>query len=234
MEEAVEEYQMSMSRYMIICLVFFLLTGCSSSTQEKSIAKENISTDKKAALVDSLIETKPPETILKESNNNVFPDTTINKKLYLEDYNTASDFYTGIENIELIDKIRSSPIALFVNKKGREYLMAYQYEGSTQNSFSCFEIGYIGGLDLAGNKTEEEKFKTESGLELGLLLKDVVAKKGNDYTKKIKGDETILTYRINNIRTSSFLKRYNMPGYFIEITLKADKVFKILFGFDYP
>ena len=173
-----------------------------------------------------------------EYTESIQPDTTINQKLLLENPLSLKNFYAKIETVDLVEKIRSSPVAVFSNTGNDEYLLAYQYEGNTQSSFSCFEIGYI--KDLKGtdeskiNHSGEKYFRTESNLQLGLSLADIVKIKGNGFKKESMNGETILNYRIEDFATSAFLKQYNMPGYFIELVLKEDKVVKIVFGFDYP
>ena len=69
---------------------------------------------------------------------------------------------------------------------------------------------------------------------LGISLANIIKIKGNGFKKESVNGETILKYRIEDFATSAFLKQYNMPGYFIELVLKEDKVVKIVFGFDYP
>ncbi len=166
----------------------------------------------------------------------MFPDTSINGKLRLDNQISSKVFYSRIDVVILIEQIRDSPIVLFTNRQGNEYLMAYQYEGGAKNAFSCFEIGYQ--KDLSGqipNKTHEISFKTESNIRLGITLHDVELIKGKNYLKNvINGGTIVVKYRIKDMDLSPFLRRYNMPGYFLELTLKDDKVTKVFFGFDYP
>ncbi len=117
-------------------------------------------------------------------------------------------------------------------------MLAYQYEGGTKNAFDCFEIGYFeNDKKLLQNSTynvDDKIFETESKLSLGTSLEKLIEVKGDGYITKKDNDKLIVTYRIDNYDKSSFLKRYNMPGYFMEFTLKDNIVTKILFGFDYP
>lgn len=170
--------------------------------------------------------------------NQVLPDTTINNKLALANYETLPLFYSEYKNIKTIDRIRESPVVIFSNKSNTEYLITYQYEGSTQNSFDCFEVGYFDDdKDLIKTyrlNTEELSFKSESNISLGMTLEQLQSIKGSNYDKIEKGNLNILTYRNTNFETSSFLKRYNMPSYFMEFTLKENKIQKMKFGFDYP
>jgi hypothetical protein len=223
----------------MIYILFAALIGCQFS-QEKNTQqpseKINYVMDTNRLQADSFIP-ESIDTIIKESAK-VEPDTTINKKLFLENYLSSEKFYTKIDIVDLVEKIRSSPVVVFSNTSKDEYLLTYQYEGNSKNSFSSFEIGYMKNLESVNAKkiyqSNESSFKTESGLKLGLSLAEIVKIKGKGFKRKDTGDETILSYRIEDYNRSIFLKRYNMPGYFIELVLKKDKVIKILFGFEYP
>lgn len=218
----------------VAVLVGVLLLNCNNNTtQEQFRTKSQVS----QAIVNDSLERETRLSVKHQENvKDVLPDTTINGKLRLENPVSSEEFYPNIDEINLIEYIRDSPVALFTNQQGNEYLMAYQYEGGTKNAFSCFEIGY--SKDFASespNKTLAKNFKTESNLCLGMALKDLEVIKGKEYLKKdIDSNTTLVTYRINDMDSSPFLKRYNMPGYFIECTLKNDRITKVFFGFDYP
>ncbi|MNR32107.1 hypothetical protein D3C85_1496660 [compost metagenome] len=81
---------------------------------------------------------------------------------------------------------------------------------------------------------DDKTFETESKLRLGISLEKLIEIKGDGYITKKENDQIIVTYRIDNYDQSLFLKRYNMPGYFMDFTMKDGNVIKILFGFDYP
>lgn len=168
----------------------------------------------------------------------VKPDTTINEKLILGDNRSGKQFYPNIESIFLLERLRSSPVAVFGNSGRDEYLLAYAYEGTAKNAFSLFEIGYVSDLDSVAVKamvtTHERSFKTESGLTLGLTLKEIVNIKGEEYETTTSENEKTVTYRISSLNNSPFLQRHHMPGYFIQLSLKNDRVVKIIFGFEYP
>lgn len=212
----------------LLCLICVLLFNCNSNAP-----KEKVDTKDQETSAASDPQAEMPSL---ENLKAVFPDTTINGKLLLENPNSSKAFYPTIDAVKLIERLRDSPLVLFANQQGDEYLMAYKYEGNLKNAFSCFEIGY--SKDVASespNKTPAKNFKTESNLGLGMTLKDLEAIKGKEYVKKNLDDNTILvTYRVNDMDSSPFLKRYNMPGYFLECTLKDDRITKVFFGFDYP
>lgn len=171
------------------------------------------------------------------TNVEFIADTTINKKFLLDNYQSIQT-YLGNNDLELVEKLRSSPVAVFSNKGKNEYLLAYQYEGGTKNAFSCFEIGKLSELQNVTNtsitKIDIENFNTESSLQLGQSIEDVKRIKGNAFVETIEANEKVITYKIEDAK-SDFLKRYNMPGYFLRITFdQTEKVKRIIFGFDYP
>jgi hypothetical protein len=130
--------------------------------------------------------------------------------------------------------MRQSPVKIFCNKAETEYLMAYHYEGSAENAFDCFEIGYINGNKqikrVAIKMDNIASFNTENDLKLGMALDDLIKIKGNNFNKK----NSTIRYEINNYSQSTFLKKYNMPGYFLECAISNSKIVKITFGFEYP
>jgi hypothetical protein len=215
----------------VISLIFLFLLSCNNNTPKEQIHKVSQVPRKDAFENKANIDLVGIEKI-----KDVFPDTSINGKLRLDNQISSKEFYLRIDEVILIEQIRDSPITLFTNRQGNEYLMAYQYEGGVKNAFSCFEIGYQ--KDLSGqipNKTKETSFKTESNICLGITLHDVELIKGKNYLKNVINSSTIVVkYGINDMDLSPFLKRYNMPGYFLELTLKDTKVTKVFFGFDYP
>jgi len=240
MEEAEGGYQMLMSKIMFTLILSVSLLGCQSNNEKTDVVGETT----------ELVVAEPLKTdtasILKQVKNiipekkaiNIVPDTTINKRLFLENYKSLSNFYSSEKPLVLVERLRESPVIIFGNKSNKEYLLAYQYEGNTENAYSCFEIGYFEedkNVSLEKfNQTDETNFQTESGLRLGLSLEEVIRIKGQEYEQQKSGDYIVLNYKIEDYENSLFLKEYNMPGYFIEIRLKDNIVRKITFGFDYP
>jgi hypothetical protein len=126
-------------------------------------------------------------------------------------------------------------VAVFVNQGRQQYLLASHYEGDTRNAFAAVEIGYVSPavLQRPHRQTNLERFRTESGLCLGLPLRQVLALKGRDYRLRLTPD-SVLAYRLDGPEQSPFLRRYAMPGYFLELTVHQAKIKAIKFGFDYP
>ena len=158
------------------------------------------------------------------------PDSTVNNILVLSRSESAESFYPNISSEQYITHLRESPVIGFSNKDNSEYLLLYQYEGGVRNGFGCFEIGYINDLQKKVTDLDYDKFRTESGLMLGITLKELESIKGSSYTHD--GDKVV--YQLTDYSNSSFLRRHNMPAYFLECTLKDDRIIRIKYGFDYP
>ncbi len=230
------EYQTSMNKYWIIISVLFMFNCSNTLNQKEPVNALLKGKNGNLIAVDTLNKVSSKKEEIDDLRNIFIPDITINKKLYLRADNTLSEIFSNISNIELIEQERICPVALFTNNDNSEYLLAYQYEGDTKNSFACFEIGYRKDFSkFIPIRTKEKKFQTESGIHLGMTLSELELIKGKGYDeKKISEKKMVLTYHISDMHTSAFLKHYNMPGYFIKITLKDEKIMRILFGFDYP
>ncbi|MDF2833919.1 MAG: hypothetical protein K0Q82_3025 [Chryseobacterium indoltheticum] len=179
------------------------------------------------------------ETIVnKEASQKEFsPEISINKILKLEDYLSFERFYPQYNTLKVEYRMRETPAILFSNNSEKEYLITYQYEGDTKNNFSLFEIGYLKDdtklKNYVVNKTKYDNFKTESGLKLGMTLEEITNLKGSDFKVEKKSNEEIIRYTIDNPDDPK-IKQYEMPPYFMEFYLKDKKVYKIIFGFEYP
>jgi hypothetical protein len=164
------------------------------------------------------------------------PDSSINNRLFLDYDQSVFAFCQDKKKIHLIEHIRESSVVIFSNQQKDEYLLTYFYEGNTQYAYSCFEIGYFED-DAKVKKnlaivSKEALFKTESNLGLGSALAEVIQVKGKNYKTRTFGKDTILTYYLSD--KNAFVKRYFMPGYFMEFKVRDNKVRRITFGFDYP
>ncbi|MPT35490.1 MAG: hypothetical protein E2604_10475 [Flavobacterium sp.] len=208
MAEVGKNYRKLMSSFLLVLSIF----GCQQKTQNNKQINNLESIDKNEKKVDDFQ-----------------PEISINKLLYLRDDTSIGKFYKDSKDLINIDSVRETPVMMFSNKTSDEYLMAYQYEGDTQNEFSCFEIGYYDGKTKSYVQTDYKKFATESGLRLGLNLEEVERIKGKDYVKQ----DNKIVYQISDTN-SAFLRNYNMPEYFLECDLQQNKIVKIKFGFVYP
>lgn len=240
MVEMVRAFHMLGSKKMIH--ITYLLIGLLLSCQSNNKTESNLKQDNSKVNVDSVFKTKyvsstvvSKRNLISEKLNNFVPDSTINKKLILDNYESISSFYSDNKDILTIERVRESPVVIFSDVSGQQYLLAYHYEGSTKNAFDCFEIGYFADDQTLNGKriykTGFDEFKTESNICLGMSFNDLISKKGKSYKTIVHNNTTLITYNVEN---SSFVKRYNMPGYFMKFLIINNKVFKITFGFDYP
>lgn len=157
------------------------------------------------------------------------PETTINGILALDDYASSQKFYPSINELKAVKFIRESPVMPFSNSSKTEYLLAYQYEGGTSNTFGCFEIGNYDSKISGYTTLSVTNFKTENGLHLGMTLNELEHIKGTTFQKY----QNKIVYRIEG-KNSAFLQMHNMPEYFLECELKSEKITKIKFGFTQP
>ncbi len=224
-------------------LISFVLLGCQCNNEKTAqTIIEAIDTSVSNPLkIDTAVVLNIKEDngiIQKKKGERTIPDTTINNKIILENYRSLSTFYLTKRPLSIVEGLRENPVIIFRNESDREYLLAYQYEGNTENAFSCFEIGYVEDDEIISleksNQTQETYFQTESGLRLGLSLEDVTQIKGREYVKQKSGDYTVLRYKIDDYENSNFLKKFNFPEYFIEIKLRNNIVANLKFGFSYP
>lgn len=167
-----------------------------------------------------------------QSNVSFVPDTTVNSVLILNNEQSLSGFVPNGKGLTLTNYLRETPVIIFLNKGKDEFLLAYQYEGGTKNSFSAFEIGYVKDLkQKAGVVTSYEHFSTESGLKLGDSISKVLSIKGTGYLNK---SDTTLVYEISDYQKSDFLKFHNMPAYSFHCSMVQDKITGIRYGFVQP
>lgn len=226
-------------KIVIPSLLILLVVGCKGNLSNSNVAKnDNLVIDSSLSYKNDSILIHSKNQGLEQELKEIMPDSTINKTLLLRNNESLEGFYKNFEAVTLLDEVRESPVAIFSNKDASQYLLVYQYEGDVKNSFSCFEIGYFKNdiklMKQFNYSTYDNVFATESNLMLGITLEEIVKIKGSSYESKNVNNEQIITYRINDYDKSSFLKKYNMPGYFMEFILSNNKVIKIIFGFDYP
>lgn len=212
-----------MGNSLFLILLLFINVSCNTKQVTEN---ENVKVDLESKSDESNIINLDQEAIDFE------PDTLVKGFMALNDKSFLENIKLELSLENRVDFLRESPVFIFSDKNDKEYLLAYQYEGATEYEFSCFEIGYKNDLEKNDKIIQVDcgKFILGSGLELGISLKDLIKIKGDSYI----ADEDKIIYKIDDYLSSKFLKKYNMPSYFLECTLKDDKIVKIRFGFDYP
>ena len=113
----------------IIFFNFFLLSCDSSGHNEKLIVKDILN-------INNNISTK----------TSFLPDSTVNLILILNNVRSLNQFIPNTNKIKLTEYLRQSPVIVFLNKNKDEFLLAYQFEGSTKNNFFFFEFGFVKDL----------------------------------------------------------------------------------------
>lgn len=164
------------------------------------------------------------------------PDTTINGKLVLENPPSVKRFCAASEIPAISEnRIRPYPFSLFLNKGETQYLFAYCYEGSQQNRYSAFEVGYVDDIaPLEGikyNVTPDSLFASETGIALGMDIKRLKSNKGPDFQVSDENG-TWMVYRLD--AQSEFCRKHNMPDYLLKVRTKDGRINRIWFGFEYP
>ena len=162
------------------------------------------------------------------------PDTTINKKLVLRNWQSIEREFGDI--MSLVKDSDDGPFVYFKNKTGTEYLKMYFFPGNIVNEFSFFEIGKMS--DKVKPLVHESKFKsfyTESGIGLGITKAQLIAIKGDFFRDSTKNGFTILKYEIDNSGNSKYLKRHKEFAYLAEFFFDHHgRLARIRFGFEYP
>ncbi len=209
-------------------LIVSLIVNISCRSDNK---KEIVNTVKKESIDSLYVKGESDMKYNKQSiSNNFMPDIKVND-LELVNPKSILNKVGGLEKITKEDK--GLPYVSFVNIDKRLKLTLVSFPGSGYNDIYQFIIEQASGLDNE-QVVQYENFITESNLKLGMKKSDIIKIKGNEYSSNKKDVTEIITYRIENYNSSSFLKKYNMPSYFMEFTLKDNIVVKIRFGFDYP
>ena len=165
---------------------------------------------------------------------NILPDTSINSVLFLNNSSSIQKVFGDV--MPLLNKEADLPdLYMFSNSK-QEYLRLVFLPGSSKNSISQFEVGYLKKMPKGVKATDSRLaiIVTESNITLGISKLQVIKLKGNDYKEEKNGEETVVEYNVNDFESSVFLKRYNMPSYFAKYWFFEDKLIKFRFGFEYP
>jgi hypothetical protein len=208
----------------IILLLLIILYSCTNK-KELDINSKNISikNNKKFALTKNV-------SIKNIDSFNLKPDLKINN---LELVNPQSI----IENLGDLKTIMKEdeglPYVYFTDKNKKQLLTLISFPGSSYND--------IYQIIVEKNKTKNnlpiiqvDNFTTDSNITLGMSKLEIIKLKGDFFIEKKLDKNEILLYSINDYNKSDFLKRYNLPSYFMEFTFFNNKLIKLKFGFDYP
>jgi len=120
------------------------------------------------------------------------------------------------------------------NSARTEVLVLLLHYGDLLNSYSEFRVRKAQEspgrcVTLPGGL---QHFVTGKGIRLGTSKRDLIRILGPGFSERRDGEETIITYTIEEAQNSSFLRRFNMPGYRGSYHLRDGKV--VAFEFGYP
>lgn len=160
------------------------------------------------------------------------PDTAIGQISLMSSKNV--DTYLGTD---IMDKLVDAglPKATILTKDKKQKLTIIFHPGSTYKEFSEFKIEY-NNSGLTDNATiiKDDKFQTENGIHLGISVGDLKSIKGKPDTVLTDGEKIKLHYQIDDLKNSTFLKKYNMPLYYADYLFKKGYLSEFSFGFEYP
>lgn len=81
---------------------------------------------------------------------------------------------------------------------------------------------------------EKKEFQTESGIRLGISVRQLRDIKGEPDSIAMKNKTTIFYCRISHAQASDFLIKYNMPMYYADYKFESGLLTEFKFGFEYP
>ncbi|NVN17437.1 hypothetical protein GUA46_03710 [Muricauda sp. HICW] len=126
------------------------------------------------------------------------------------------------------------PNTSVVSRDSEQLLTIYFHPGNEAKEFSEFHVAHAVGTEEKELAMKENEFKTESGIRLGMTAGQLKAIKGEPHRITNMDNATVLHYRVDDFKTSKFLKRYNMPVYYADYEFSNGHLRAFKFGFEYP
>lgn len=209
--------------YLMLLVLFF--TDCNNKKVSSNLYTKQ---DYQVSIIDT-VEAIHYDTLSDKSIVEFKPDIKINS---LELANPESILKNIGDLKSLIIEDENLPHVSFTSQNKKEKLTLIIFPGSGYNDVYQFVIEENDKKET--HKLNYINFITESGLKLGISKEEIIKLKGEQFNLKQSDNNTLISYTLDNYNNSKFLQQYNMPSYFMEFTLKEDKVIKIKFGFDYP
>lgn len=165
--------------------------------------------------------------------NDLIIETEINNEFKLR-----NKFKYGILNsydLKLSQDKTGEEYIIFTNALQNEYLKMIKNEGSEDGIFSRAEIGRIRNKKFKVLlPTKFRTFETNSKIQLGMSIEDLKKTKGKNYSLSILNNDTTLSYFIDLTINDKLSKEFKMTTYFLNLSVKNNRVSKINFGFDEP
>lgn len=179
------------------------------------------------------------EVVEADSNGTQYKDTLING--FIPEMQVNSVELLNALSIEKLNQpivVKSEskggifPYVTFVNASKTEILKLIFHHGSGENEFSEMELSSNPNGQEGILLEDIDHFQSGRGIKLGMTKAEV---------EKILGKANMpspnkLRYRIVDVdlSDSDFLKKYNLPMYYIDAEFKDGILVGYKFGFDYP
>lgn len=165
-----------------------------------------------------------------DSIGEFIPDTAIGKISLINSHNVND--YLGED---IMDRLVEDQLihASVLSSDKKQKLTVYFHPGGVSKEFAEFQITYSNKSDSVTQVTTDSGFLTESNIHLGITIDELVEIKGEPNSISYKQD-TIYHYKLDDFKSSDFLKRYNMPVYYADYIFRDGNLVEFKFGFWYP
>jgi hypothetical protein len=205
----------------LLAFVFMLIISCQTKNENASHTREMLPNPEKYEHDNY----SPGKITFK-------PDTSINSVSLLSSKNIEN--YFGKDITEKINHETISPKVVVLSNDGKKSLIMYFHHGNLKNEFSEFEVIYTKGSFSNSNIiVNDNEFKTESGIKLGMTVGELKSIKGEPDVVFKKDNYLIYGYEIKDLKSSEFLKKYKMPEYYSDYSFINGYLEKFRFGFEY-
>jgi len=126
----------------------------------------------------------------------------------------------------IVNGLQNSSVLSF---DGKQRLTFYFYPGNTAKEFSEFKVNYNENKTRENQITSDKEFITESGIKLGMTSGEIRTIKGEPEIIA-ENQTTVFHYKIDNMKNSEFLKKYNMPIYYADYEFDNGYLIEFRFG----
>ncbi len=188
--------------------------------------------------------TRKTETTAKHSDFQI--EESVNGYFFLRDMEAAERFReqpydeTYFYELDPVTNMIQHPFALYVNKKGDEYLAAMFHEGTSLWWFAEFVIGKLEANtfppDVKTIETDFASFVTQSGLCLGMDSLTVKSIKGEPFARRGNTFYYWHDSADSEFTDEEYFDRDGMPlhEYYMRLYFEEGKLINICFGYEYP
>lgn len=136
----------------------------------------------------------------------------------------------------LDDPDSDNPKAFFCNRDDSERLTLVYHEGDIANTVSELRVERVETryIDCAHPASAMDHFISGKGIQLGMTLEAVAQILGKNFKEHAELGEIVISYRIENAKTSDFLQLHDAPSYYGQYHFRNNRLVKFDFGFEYP